>query len=139
MLSRNAHLRNVPDQVRHALGHVFDHDELVELDRLGTLVSLRKDTKLTIEGTPGREAMVVVEGSATVVRDGEPIATIGPGDIVGELSLLSGRPRTATVYADSDVTVYALSSPEFAALLAASPRLERRITRTAVDRLARTA
>src|SRR5258708_2141946 len=49
------------------------------------------------EGEPGLEAFVVVDGEATVTRDGKEIATIGPGGFFGELALVDNEPRVATV------------------------------------------
>ena len=57
---------------------------------------------LTDQGQTGREAFVIVDGSATVKRNGKKVATLGPGAVVGELSLLDHGPRTATVTCDTD-------------------------------------
>ena len=68
-------------------------------------------------------------------RGGKVIATLGAGDFVGELSMLAGIPRTATVTADSDLTVEALNRREFASLLDESPRLARKVLIGAIRRL----
>ena len=49
------------------------------------------------QGQTGREAFVILDGNVTVKRNGRKVATLGPGAIVGELSLLDHGPRTATV------------------------------------------
>jgi CRP/FNR family transcriptional regulator, cyclic AMP receptor protein len=54
---------------------------------------------LTRQGDPGDRFIVITEGSATVSRDGAGIRTLGPGDFFGEISLIDGGPRTATVTA----------------------------------------
>ena len=46
---------------------------------------------------------MIVEGTATVSIDGNEVASLGPGDFFGEISLLDGGPRTATVTADTDL------------------------------------
>lgn len=129
-------LNYIPKRVRDALAVNFNDHELEQLSRQGTLVDLAVGDKLAVEGTTGQQALIIVSGTATVLRDGTDVATLTAGDIVGEMALLSGQPRSATVVADTDMTVYALSSREFSSLLATCPRLERSITMTAVRRLA---
>ena len=60
--------------------------------------------------TSGREAFVIVDGTAEVRRNGRKVATLGPGDCFGELALLDHGPRTATVIADTDMTVLVLGA-----------------------------
>jgi CRP-like cAMP-binding protein len=109
--------------------------ELRSLVRLMTPVRVRAGRDLTREGETGREFMIIVDGTATVRRGGKVIATLGAGDFVGELSMLAGIPRTATVTADSDLTVEALNRGEFASLLDESPRLARKVLIGAIRRL----
>ncbi len=81
--------------------------------------------------------MVIVDGEAEVSHDGVPIATIGQGDLVGEMALLdeSGRGRrNATVTAVTDLTVYVGTPAEFRQLLAAAPSVAERVRRTAASR-----
>lgn len=125
----------MPKRVIDALQANFREHELIELARFGTPVDLAAGTELTVQGTLGRQALIIVDGKASVVRDGETVAIVGPGEIVGEIALLSGEPRTATVVTDTDATVYALSPRDFASLLARCPALERRIASDAVRRI----
>jgi len=118
-----------------ALDTHFSEHELTQLAQLSTPVDIKAGTHLTIEGTLGQQALVLVEGTASVLRDGEKIATVAAGDIIGEMALLSGEARTATVVTDVDATVYALTPQEFASLLANCPRLEARVTSLALGRL----
>jgi len=60
--------------------------------------------RLTREGVVGREAFVVLDGEADVFVDGELIATVGPGDVVGEVAIDAG-PRSATVRARTAMRV----------------------------------
>ena len=78
---------------------------------------------LVDQGDLGREAFFIVEGSATVKRNGRKVGTLGPGDAVGELSLLDHGPRTATVTAETDLVVLVLSSREFSGILEEVPSL----------------
>ena len=88
-----------------------------------------------MQGTPGREFMIIAEGEASVRRNGRLIATLGPGDFFGELAVIAGVPRTATVTAESKMVVEALNRREFSSLLDESPKLARKILVGAVKRL----
>lgn len=126
----------MPQRDIEALSSLFDDHELAQLAMLSTPVEVKAGTVLTIEGTLGQQAVVMVEGTASVLRDGEKIATINAGEIIGEMALLSGEVRSATVVTDVDATVYALSPREFASLMTQCPRLEARLTSVALERLA---
>jgi CRP/FNR family cyclic AMP-dependent transcriptional regulator len=109
--------------------------DLKAISRLVTPVEVRSGKVLTREGDPGREFMIIASGTATVTRDGKKIASLGPGDFFGELSLVAGVPRTATVTATSDMVVEALNRQEFSSLLDESPALAKKILSGAAKRL----
>lgn len=98
-------------------------------------VSVVPGQVLVREGEAGHESFVIISGSATVTRDGETIGTLDPGDIVGELSLLTGAPRVATVVADTDMKVRVIGRREFAPLLDEVPGLAVRILRNLAARM----
>ena len=58
---------------------------------------------LFVEGAPSSNLYVIVTGTAVVRKNGRRIARVGPGDVVGELSVILGGPRTATVEADTPI------------------------------------
>ena len=71
-----------------------------ELQRVGALADVidpPSGKTLMAQGDTGAEAMVIVEGAAGVERDGSIIAERGPGDVIGEMALISHQPRSATV------------------------------------------
>ena len=109
--------------------------ELKTVARLLTPVKVAQGTVLTREGDLGREAMYIASGTASVERDGDKVATLGPGEFFGELALLTGAPRMAMVTAETDMLIGALSRQEFASLLDASPRIAQKILVDAVRRL----
>jgi len=80
---------------------------------------------LTRQGGVGRELFVIVEGTAEVRVSGEPVARLGPGDVVGELALLDHRCRTATVVAETPLVVLVSGSRQFADLLVGAPNMTR--------------
>ena len=99
--------------------------QLHQLAQLTTEVDAAPGAVLCREGEVGRECFVVRDGEATVTIAGEPIATIGPGGVVGELALLDGEPRVATVTAVTEMRLVVLSRPEFNKVLANMPSVSR--------------
>lgn len=79
------------------------------------------------EGRSGDEFFIIAAGKATVSRDGNDVAVLGPGDYFGELALLDRAPRNATVTADTELEVFLLGRREFNGLLAEVPTLSRKL------------
>jgi CRP/FNR family cyclic AMP-dependent transcriptional regulator len=69
------------------------------------------------QGAAGAGFFIVDEGTADVTVDGDHIRTIGPGDYFGEIALLTGSDRTATVTAQTDMVCYGLTSWDFKPLV----------------------
>jgi putative ABC transport system ATP-binding protein len=65
------------------------------------------------EGDPGEEFFLVSEGEVEVVRADREVARLGPGDFFGEVALISGEPRNATIMAVGEVDTYALGKNDF--------------------------
>ena len=72
------------------------------------------------EGDPGEEFFLVSDGEVEVIRADHEVARLGPGNFFGEVALISGEPRNATVVAESEVDAYLLGKSDFEAALAAS-------------------
>jgi CRP-like cAMP-binding protein len=72
-------------------------EDLETVARLADEVDVPAGHALTREGASGREFVVLLDGAAVVERGGEALATLGPGDFLGEIALLMRAPRTATV------------------------------------------
>ncbi|MCI0581497.1 MAG: cyclic nucleotide-binding domain-containing protein [Chloroflexi bacterium] len=87
------------------------------------------------QGEIGTGFFVIVAGSVRVVRDGAVLATLGPGEFFGELSVLDGRPRNAMVAAETATTCLAIASWDFEAVLLANPALTLAILRGVAARL----
>lgn len=109
--------------------------DLQRLAKAADELTVPTGTELTAQGGVGREAFVIVEGTAEVTKDGEHAADLGPGDHFGELALLDGGPRTATVTATSDMTVLVLSKPAFNAVLDEIPTLAHKLLISTARRL----
>jgi CRP/FNR family cyclic AMP-dependent transcriptional regulator len=90
---------------------------------------------LARQGARGLEFLLIVEGSARVEKDGEVIARLGAGDFFGEMSLLDGKPRSATVVADSPVVLLVVDVRSFGRLLDTVPGLSKKVMATLCERL----
>ena len=124
------HLANVP------LFADLDRKELEEISSLATETQVKAGKVLTQQGAHGNEFIVILEGEAEVVRDGDLLATIGPGTYFGEIALLSERPRGATVTAKTDMSIAVINRREFSTMLADAPEVSTKLLATMADRLA---
>ena len=75
------------------------------------------------EGEPGIGLFVIADGTAEVTIGGSKKASLGPGDFFGEIALLDGGPRTATVTATSDVKLLGLTEWVFRGLMQEHPTI----------------
>jgi CRP/FNR family transcriptional regulator, cyclic AMP receptor protein len=126
----HAHFRNLP---------IFagcTEDELAEIDRLADEVHIEQGRTIIRQGDLGQEFAVIVEGDADVVKDGEVVATIGPGAYFGEVALLDAVARTASIVARTDMTLEVIDRRGFNTLLDDLPRLSRSMLRGTAKRLA---
>jgi CRP/FNR family cyclic AMP-dependent transcriptional regulator len=69
------------------------------------------------QGAGGAGFFIIDQGEADVFVDGEHRATIGPGDYFGEIALLTGSDRTATITAKTDMLCYGMTSWDFKPLV----------------------
>jgi len=84
-------------------------DELGQLAPFAEEVEVSDGEVLVTEGDFSYEFMVIEEGRAEVLRSGEHVADLGPGDFFGEIGLLEKDRRTATVTAKSDMRLITLT------------------------------
>lgn len=80
-------------------------------------VEVRAGDVIVSEGDEGHDFYLISSGQASVTRGGKRVATLGPSQYFGELSLLDGAPRSATVRADTDMSLVKLHDREFSAVL----------------------
>ena len=121
-----------------ATARLFDGVDPDGMDRIAAVaveVDFPADHVIARQGEIGTGFFVVISGAARVVRAGATVATIGPGDFFGELSVLDGRPRVAQVIADAPTTCLALASWDFEAVLLEEPRVTLAILRGMATRL----
>ena len=111
--------------------------ELAQIAALADELDLRGERELTHEGSTGKEFVVLIEGEADVIRDGRLIAGIGPGDFVGEIALVTGLPRTATVRTRGPSRVLVIGAQAFRTLMRDVPAIQTRVLMAVAVRLPR--
>lgn len=109
--------------------------DLQKIAKAADELTIDEEREIVTQGTVGRECFVIVEGEATVKRNGRRIASLGPGDHFGELALLDGGPRTASVYANTPLTLLVLGQREFTGLLDEVPGLGLKIMASLATRI----
>ena len=87
------------------------------------------------QGEVGTGFFLIISGGGRVTRDGQHVATLGPGDFFGELSLLDQQPRVATVAAAGPTVCLAIASWDFERLLEEQPRVAIGLLRGVARRL----
>ncbi len=110
-------LSNVPlfsTMTKKQLAHIGGAADEVVIDAGTTLMS---------EGDPGTACFIVAAGTLEVHQNGGRVATLGPGDFVGEMSLIDGQPRTGSVRATDRSVLLALDRQTFMAMLHGSPSI----------------
>ncbi len=75
------------------------------------------------EGDRGSGFQMIMAGEARVIRGGRTVAKLHPGDFFGEMALLDDGPRTADVYAETELTTLGITSWDFKALLKRRPTI----------------
>jgi CRP-like cAMP-binding protein len=109
--------------------------ELRELAKSADELDLREGTVLTREGRPGREFFVLIDGTVQVTKNGKKVATLNGGDWVGEIALLTDKPRTATVTATSPVDVLVITDRRFRNVVETMPSIAIKVLGRVSDRL----
>ena len=112
--------------------------ELIQLARVCEDLEVQPGKVLCKEGQLGHEFFVIVDGKVQVTRQGRRVATLGGGDFLGEIALVTELPRTATVTAETPVRLFVLTGREFHAVLDQNPKVERKVLRALARRLAET-
>ena len=102
-------------------------EEAKRLATFATETSVAEGQILMKQGDYSTELIAIEEGTADVIRDGEKVASVGKGDLIGEMGLLDRRPRNADVIATSPMRVMKLTHWEI-----------RRMSQDTVDRIQKT-
>ena len=123
------HLRNI------SLFASCSGKDLERIAKAADEVTVKAGTLIIDQGQTGREAYVILEGTATVRRNGKKVATVGAGAIVGELSLLDHGPRTASVTADTECQMLVISQRNLYGVLEKVPALSHKLLAALAGRI----
>jgi CRP/FNR family transcriptional regulator, cyclic AMP receptor protein len=132
MLRKNAKielLKRVPSFER------CSQRELGEIAMLADELDLPSARDLTRQGASGFEFIILVEGEADVVRGGRVVNKLGPGDFVGEIALVSGKPRTATVRTRGPARVLVVAASGFRTLMRDVPSIKDKVLEAVTRRI----
>lgn len=108
--------------------------EVAEVAAIADETDLSVGRKLTTEHADGQEFVVIIEGTANVTQGDTIINTMRSGDFFGEISLLTGQPRTATVVATTPVHALIIEGHAFRRLLEDAPDIKEKVERALADR-----
>ncbi len=111
------------------------NDELTTVVRAAEELDVAGGEELVTEGRVGRDFFLILAGEAVVRRDRRKVATLGPGNWFGELSLIDNEPRSATVVAVTDMKLLVLGQAEFGGLLETVPSMAAKLLRGIALRL----
>ena len=109
--------------------------ELRKIASLADEIDLPACTRLTKEGASGKEFVVIVNGRADVVRRGKKLRSLGNGDFLGEIALVTGTPRTATVTTTEPTRALVIAAPAFRTLLRNTPSMQLKVLDALASRL----
>lgn len=118
-----------------ALFEGLSHDSLAAIAALATDVDFPTGRPIARQGDIGSGFFLILSGAAHVIRDGEVIARLGPGDFFGELSVLDHQPRIASVVTVEPTTCLAISTWDFEKLLKEEPGVALAVLRVVAGRL----
>ena len=107
---------------RVPLFHGIEANLVSSLAGIMTIRQFKADSFLCHKGEPGNATFILGKGQVEVLtqsKNGEKLCTLGPGHVIGEVALLDGQPRSASLQAKDDVTAFVLMREDFSRLLSA--------------------
>lgn len=111
-------------------------EELERVTATGVVTEHTTGEDLTEQGAYSHRFYLILDGKVSVVRDGNTVATLGPGESLGEISLLGGGKATATVRCEEPTRCLVLRREEFWMVLEQEPAMALRILEVVCRRLA---
>jgi CRP/FNR family transcriptional regulator, cyclic AMP receptor protein len=110
-------------------------EDLAPLARVAGVETFPPGARIFAEGEVGDSLFVVISGGVLVSVGGKPIASLGPGEAFGEMSVLDASPRSATVTAESETVALSIGSEEFYEILHEQVEIAEGVIRTLTRRL----
>jgi CRP-like cAMP-binding protein len=106
-----------------------------QIARAADEVEVDAGKHLAEQGRFAYEFMAIEEGTADVIKDGEKLRELGPGDFFGEIGLLESERRTATVVATSPMRLIVIFGPQLRSMEREMPELSAQLRQTIRERL----
>jgi CRP-like cAMP-binding protein len=113
----------------------LDADGAAAISRVAVEVEFPAEHPIARQGEIGSGMFIVVDGRVRVLRDGQVITHLGPGEFFGELSVLDGAPRNATVTADEPTTCLAIATWDAERVMREEPGVALALLRVLAGRL----
>jgi len=112
----------------------FTPEQIARISATGTRVTLPEGWSPIWEDTPADKAYIILSGRVSVRRDGQEIAQLGPGDIMGEAAILNRSLRTASIVALTPLDLIHLSAEALTKLDIEQPEFHRALEAVAAER-----
>lgn len=109
--------------------------DLAAVISAGTHVHQPANWSLIAENTPADKAYLIVDGEVSVRKHGEEVARLGPGDVIGEVSIVQHKLRTASVVSLTELEVLHFTREALESLIEKVPAFGDAIRATAAERL----
>lgn len=113
----------------------FDGPTIKALATVGQPVHIPANWAMIFEHTPADKAYILLSGTVEIRKDGEALATLKPGDVVGEIALVTGRLRSATVVTTTDVEALHFTAEAFEDLARHNPQFAQALHDAAAQRI----
>jgi CRP-like cAMP-binding protein len=110
--------------------------ELKKVAKIAKFRSIGRGSRLMQQNDHGESMFVILSGIARVSRNGRKVASLGAGDVAGELAVLRRAPRNATVDADTDLEVAEISRVALGRIIAEAPAFARKMLEALAGRVA---
>lgn len=136
---RQEETSEVLDQIAHVeMLHSLSPSEVQAIIPLLKPLSVAPDTMLCQEGEPGNAMFIILDGEADIYKGQQLMAMLGPGEMFGEMALLTGEERSASVVARTHMHLFELDKVDFDGMLTRSPHLASGLSRILARRLRET-
>ncbi len=109
-------------------------DEVQQIAKTGTYVTVPENWALMGEGTAADKAYLLISGEVSVRRDGQEVATLGPGEIFGEMGIVNHKLRTATVISKTRLECLHFTREQIEKLEDEIPAFKKALTDTSSSR-----
>jgi CRP/FNR family transcriptional regulator, cyclic AMP receptor protein len=132
MASKNAHLDHL---ARVPLFSALSKKDLQRVAKASDEIDVEPGRVIVDQGRTGHEFFLIIDGKAAVKRNNRKVTELGPGQYFGELALLDRGPRSASVVAETPMTLLVLGQREFNGVLDGVPGMASKVLSTMAQRL----